>query len=448
MTRLFSHDMEGLLADTSYAGTQASSDQHTVSNCISRAAYPSYGESSSHRVQGHSRIAPIDGLRAVAMTLVIAQHSRLAPSGWMGVWLFYVISGFVICRSLVGAEAHDRGAAYKQFMIKRFFRIVPLYALYLAVGGTVLLISANWEGLRELPFLLTFTYDWQMIFQIWPTSRGWPAFAHLWTLSVEEQFYLGFPLLLLYVPRSAFAAVAGALIALGPVIRWLFVRLAFPSSQAVDPNAEAFAVYAASITQFDAFLTGALLAFIEPRLRSNPLLRRLLFTSAAVATATYVGLYVWFNASEGARGVDLIRNVLSGTMYGQGREVWVYTVVDLGCAAILTTALTSSTASRLLSNRSLGYIGRVSYGGYVFHAFVLWLLVTYVMPRDFANLAIAGRIGWFALAWTITIGLASLSFHAFEQPIIRRSRSSRAARHRPVAYDRASQILSRFRKPA
>src|SRR5262245_5650979 len=138
----------------------------------------------------HNRIDEIDGLRALAMTAVIAQHCGIAPFGWTGVWLFFVISGYVISRNFLQREyaAADWGKEYRNFMLRRFFRIVPVYSLYVALG-TAILLSLNIKGvLRDLPFLLTFTYNWQMIFNLWPNPEGWSAFGHLWTLSIEEQF--------------------------------------------------------------------------------------------------------------------------------------------------------------------------------------------------------------------------------------------------------------------
>src|ERR1700726_3174063 len=82
------------------------------------------------------RIYSIDSLRAVAMTMVIAQHSHLLPFGWTGVWLFYIISGFVISRNLIEENATlmpGSSGHYLSFVVRRIFRIVPPYAAYIAI---------------------------------------------------------------------------------------------------------------------------------------------------------------------------------------------------------------------------------------------------------------------------------------------------------------------------
>src|SRR2546423_10298585 len=102
-----------------------------------------------HRIDGmlpgerHSsgdRIAEVDGLRAVAMTMVIAQHCGLLPFGWIGVWLFFVISGYVITRGFVADQkaADAASTRFIDFMRRRFFRIVPVYVAYILLNVAIL----------------------------------------------------------------------------------------------------------------------------------------------------------------------------------------------------------------------------------------------------------------------------------------------------------------------
>jgi peptidoglycan/LPS O-acetylase OafA/YrhL len=94
------------------------------------------------------RIDEVDGLRAIAMTMVIAQHCGL-PFGWTGVWLFFVISGYVISRNFL-CEAYTNGPVlqeYKIFMLRRFFRIVPVYTFYIAIGtGIIFALGLSTHG--------------------------------------------------------------------------------------------------------------------------------------------------------------------------------------------------------------------------------------------------------------------------------------------------------------
>ncbi len=319
------------------------------------------------------RLPAIDGLRAIAMTMVIAQHCELLPCGWIGVWLFYVISGFVICRTLLVEVPAPPGRRYRHFVARRFFRIVPVYLLYVLLNLVLMAATGRYGSLPDVPFLLTFTYNWQMIFQIHPLHAPFAAFGHLWTLSVEEQFYLFFPLLLLFLPRRLFSLSAVMLVLAGPLIRLLFSSLLAAMPAAHDPNWAAYAIYAASFTQFDAFLLGALLAIAEPRLRRSSC-AWLIPAAAVVAAVIYVLVYVLVNRSHGAVGIEALRNILSGILYGQYREVFVYSVIDLVAASAIVHVLLHGRGAKLLGAPPLALIGRISYGGYLFHALVLMLV--------------------------------------------------------------------------
>ena len=146
-------------------------------------------------------------------------------------------------------------------MTQRFFRIVPVYMLYLMIGTILILLAGRLSALRDIPFLITFVHNWQMIFALWTNPEPWSGFGHLWTLSVEEQFYLVFPLIFLGLPRRVYAAVAIALIAAGPIIRYVYSAVLATTTP--DGGWIAFAVYAASFAHFDAFLIGALLPILR-----------------------------------------------------------------------------------------------------------------------------------------------------------------------------------------
>ncbi len=387
------------------------------------------------------RLPAIDGLRAIAMTMVIAQHCKLLPCGWIGVWLFYVVSGFVICRTLLAEQPAPPGRRYGRFVARRFFRIVPVYLLYILLNLVLMAVSGQYGSLSDVPFLLTFTYNWQMIFQIWELHAPFAAFGHLWTLSVEEQFYLIFPLLMLFLPRRLFFRGAAILVLAGPLIRLLFSNLLAAVPAAHDPNWAAYAVYAASFTQFDAFLLGALLAMAEPRLRQSS--RAWLVPAAALAAiVVYVLVYVQVNRSHGAVGMEAFRNVLSGTLYGQYREVFVYSVVDLVAASAILHVLRRGRGTKLLAAPPLAQIGRISYGGYLFHALVLMLITWLIEPR-LEQLPILERLAYFAGAWSATVAIAYVSFRWFESRITAWSKSD-GWRQRAAAGDAAGYSDTRL----
>ena len=239
---------------------------------------------------------------------------------------------------------------------RRCFRIVPVYLLYILLNVALMAVAGRYGSLRDLPFLLTFSYNWQMIFGIWNPPAVFAAFGHLWTLSVEEQFYLLFPLLLLLLPRRAFFGLSVILVLAGPLIRLLFSGLISSLPEASDPNFTAYAVYAASFTQFDAFLLGSLMAAIEPRLRRSPR-AVLLPVIAALAAIAYASTYVLINAAHGAAGTEALRNIFSGTLYGQYREVFVYSVVDLLAASAVLHVIRGGRGTRLIASTGFSLVG-------------------------------------------------------------------------------------------
>lgn len=356
------------------------------------------------------RIQEIDGLRAIAMTMVIAQHCWLMPFGWVGVWLFFVISGYVITLSLLSDESGTAGQRYRQFVVRRFYRIVPLYLLYLSIVVGIVLASGQTSVLNNLPSLLTFTYNWQMIYSLVPAGDFGPI-GHLWTLSIEEQFYIFFPLLFLLLDRRHFLKACLGLLIAGPFIR-LFTSL---SSQTVsdEPGWLAFSVYANSFCHFDAFIAGAVLAVLRREVQQNRAILRVLWPIAIGAGGLFCVAYVLLNARNGETGVNLLRNIISGNMYGEGREVFVYTVTTLLAVALIASCILRHPLTRFLAWGPLVYVGKVSYGGYVYHALVLYVIES-VSDLGSETAPVWQRLLTFAIVWPITLAAAGLSYRYFE----------------------------------
>lgn len=364
------------------------------------------------------RIPAVDGLRAIAMTMVIAQHCHLLPFGWIGVWLFFAISGLVITFGFIADDGRSQPSASTQlghFMLRRVARIVPVYVVYIAVNVLILLALFGVQRLGDVPYLATFVYNWHMVFEFPPGGSNWAPFGHLWTLSVEEQFYLLYPWLALFAPRRLRLPVMFALVVLGPLVRAVYEQAVAGSS--ADEGWLAFAVYAASICHIDAFLVGALLAHAHARQWLTPRRSTLLWALAIAAATLYAAWYVGLNLQLGKQGSEALRNVFSGNMHGAHRELFVYSVVNLLSAAILAHALLQRAGTRLLAWAPLAMVGRISYGGYLFHALVLWGVGQWVNTGKTAP--VAQRIAVLLVVWLLTVGLAHLSFVRFEVPVRR-----------------------------
>ena len=362
------------------------------------------------------RIYSIDSLRALAMTMVIAQHCKLLPFGWTGVWLFYVISGFVISRNFIAERATFKPASlfhYLSFVTRRMFRIIPPYAAYLIICLLVIRLLGYPEQYRELPYLTTFTFNWRMIFSVEPQFS---AFGHLWTISVEEQFYILFPILILLLKRDRAIFGLIAICLLVPVLR--NVMAGQMAAHGWDSERIAFGIYASSFGQFDAFASGALLAHFENAIRRHPQFATKMAWLALVMATVYVATYIGINIRSGAHGIDAIRNIVSGVLYGEKREVFVYIVMNFCAAATLAGAIAGWRVFNLIEHPLLVAVGQVSYGGYLLHAIVL-LVMGEAIGWLFESQTVQIRIAFFLIAWCCTVAIAWLSYTTWERKLIR-----------------------------
>ena len=213
---------------------------------------------------GPRRIPSLDGLRAISIVLVMVSHligtdhfpvrdgGALAPFGdlgYLGVRIFFVISGFLITTLLVREHEKTGTISLREFYVRRAFRIFP--AAYVFVGVMLLLGALGVFQFRDRDALhaLTYTMNYHYL-------RSWEL-GHLWSLSVEEQYYLLWPALVLLVGPPRVAKLALAMIVLAPVMR---VLAWFLMPYRDDVMAEAYPCV------MDAIAAGSLLAVLQPRL--------------------------------------------------------------------------------------------------------------------------------------------------------------------------------------
>lgn len=191
--------------------------------------------------QTGERIAELDGLRAVAVILVLLNHFaptgavpllwRVAPVGWVGVDLFFVLSGYLITRILLATR--NDGRYYGNFFVRRTLRIFPLYYCVLALIFAALLLDRHGVGCEELREWGSPLWFWLYLGNVHMALTGHnpPTFAlmPLWSLHVEEQFYLLFPFIVRRVRRATLIKVLTAALLVSPVLRLLLWR-AFPDN--------------------------------------------------------------------------------------------------------------------------------------------------------------------------------------------------------------------------
>ena len=341
----------------------------------------------------------LDGLRTLAVIPVLIQHwggSHLSlftiNVGGYGVGLFFVLSGFLITRILLaqrrGSDNSARGLAVRQFWIRRVLRIFPLYYAVLIAG-----CAFNIEGFRAF-------WNWHALYLTnFLFDSGKLAYStHFWTLSVEEQFYLAWPLIVLFFGRKALYVTTFMLILTAPCYRIL------PNTDAVRSLMPTSLLPA----QLDYLGLGALLALLLYDFDS-----RFVRTLARVLMAT------------ACIGFTLLTSVTS-------KLGWLnHTCLAMFCCALIYFVSAGSTnwLQNLLKWEPLVRIGKISYGIYVLHmlapAFWDWLYYSAPIPgyRILPRLGIQPelhQLHWFKVAaWLIiTMSFSCASWFLFESRIL------------------------------
>ncbi|SEA78059.1 acyltransferase family protein [Paraburkholderia sartisoli] len=334
----------------------------------------------------HSRrIVQLDGLRALAVLAVFAQHALKAPL-WMGVDLFFVLSGFLITGILLERKARQQ-SYFSYFYARRARRILPPYLLLMLVSSLV--------------FGLGWARHWQW-YAFFATNigdalgqSGHDSLNVLWSLAVEEQFYIVWPFAVLLLSQRALAILAAALIVLVPLLR----AVATPWFDTFWP------IYYLTPFRMDLLSAGALLAVAVRRDR-NALER---FRVPAVfalfaALAVLAALHLHFPRFR-AENTPLSNACL-------------YSISLVLCTSALVIALQSKGIVRqVLSHPVLVYVGTVSYTIYLIHLTVLYMLWPLALNRYVTA----------ALALAITLAYATLTWFAFERRLIAGAGAGRAS---------------------
>ncbi|MGH8515828.1 MAG: acyltransferase family protein [Panacagrimonas sp.] len=314
-------------------------------------------------------LSSLDGYRGFAMWLVIGYHMFSSPGfGWMAMQTFFVLSGFLITRMLLVEEHLPIKEGLKLFYWRRALRIFPALYAYLLIMAVIAWISPEWSSGREMlgwSAIYLQNLAWIQSADAGISSAGMHATQHLWSLCVEEHFYVFWPLLFLLAGKRYRITLIAAFIVLGPVVRWLI------QDQWTGERDFAQVIYVFSGSHIDAFAIGALttLIFHHPSCRNPGGMRFLLLVAAAVA----VGILL-VQTPLVPRGFTEARMYAFGYplfMHAAGQGVWGYTVLNLLAAQLILLAVYHPAVSKFLNNRFLVWSGKISYPMYLMHQPVL-----------------------------------------------------------------------------
>lgn len=330
----------------------------------------------------------LDGLRAIAITLVTIEHwlytsllNRALPTGLMGVRLFFVLSGFLITGILLRTcgDKAPVGSSVASFYARRSLRIFPIY--YLTLAACYL---GNVGAVREV-FSWHATYTSNIYYFLNQRLKG--TESHFWTLAVEEQFYLVWPFIIALTPSRHLRRVMVAVLTLGVLARPLLLALGYGYTVTFP------------LASFDSFAIGGLLA-VEAVNGKEALARTLsqrhrLWVLNGVALA---GLFIFPIPYDRTHWLYVSLLGLHWSIF----FAWLVGSASLGFEGL---------GRHLLENPLALYLGKISYGFYIFHPFV-GVAIDRVWPGQGPSelLAYAVKVG-------ATIFVSALSWHAFEAPV-------------------------------
>jgi peptidoglycan/LPS O-acetylase OafA/YrhL len=209
----------------------------------------------------------LDALRALCVFGVMCFHWQgILQFGWIGVQTFFVLSGFLMTRILAQAkEKYDAKDFFLVFQWRRALRIFPAYFGYVFILAGVFWLTRQPSSLPQVfPFLSTLTLN---IARLFPWFSNDQAYTHLWSLGVEMQFYLLWPLLIYFTGRERLGTLIYFLLAATPLFRFLTEWQS--SAVYYDPEAVGNAVYNSPLSHLDAFAAGAAIALGIPGFRSH-----------------------------------------------------------------------------------------------------------------------------------------------------------------------------------
>lgn len=353
-----------------------------------------------------SYLVQLDGLRFVAIALVLADHFTAPinkiPLGPLGVNLFFVLSGFLITRILITSSEKFKGTEngfrdyFKRFFIRRSLRIFPVY--YLCI---LLLFVFDVPPVREKLAWFAF-YGSNVYMALHQTWMG--VVDHFWSLSVEEQFYVIFPLVIFFTPRKWLVPVFAAMLVISLTFRaWFFFS-----------GYNWIVNYVSMPACLDSFGLGAFMAWL---LLFRPGEYRKLFSNGY---RVVLGLLLWAGVVYWSKTFGEPKNIATDVWERLAGSVFCFFLIGKGVLGY------GGAMKNFLENRVVLYLGKISYGLYAYHNLVH---NHYHSPPGHPTLralrkieqlvpAVAHNIVFESLFFfAITVAVASLSWYLMEKPI-------------------------------
>jgi len=347
----------------------------------------------------------LTSFRALAFLAVFLFHSNMNwyDAGYIGVQAFFVLSGFLLTPILVDMKKTlDTRSFFKNFYGRRILRIFPLYYLYLFVVALACFLAISSKGyggnekidrfINQLPWALTYTYDF---FQASALFQHTPLVTHFWSLAIEEQFYLIWPLLIFLTNQKNLKKFHLVIIFIGPLIRLATALIAASYGTAVFNTPIDLVIYTLPFSHIDAFAIGGYFALYRD-------------VKSSASTWWLIALVILFGYSITYLSTGEFQiSTLGYPHFMKDKFIWGYSVLNFLFAYILVQIKNKRFLPLLFENQALHYLGKISYGLYVYHFAFVWL-IKYVVSGDHYYVR-------YILSLLITILVSAISYELFEK---------------------------------
>jgi peptidoglycan/LPS O-acetylase OafA/YrhL len=416
-------------ASSSSPSTGPGQTQDPAANAAAPLVYESVSPGPVREARRSTHIPALDGLRGLAILLVLLFHFsipatnftglkraivHLPGAGWVGVDLFFVLSGFLITTILYDAKSTK--GFFRNFYMRRVLRIFPLYYGVLFVAFVLVplihpITSAAYHNLTShqvwlWAYLTNYVQpqggsDWIRREYVEP---GWSVFTHFWSLAVEEQFYLVWPAIVFFFSRRTLMAICGVVIAAA-----LAIRIGRAAA-----HADLQLSYYYTFCRMDALAAGALLALASRGARGMHGLTEPAKWIGMAAAAGLLTLFVW-----GGESFSFKDKIVSTA--GFSLLAWFFASVLVW--AVVTPAV--SLPGRFFNLSWLKFLGKYSYGLYVLHG-LLHPALDRVFPIDqlsrVLHSSLLGAAAHLFLAAGISLIAAMASWHLYEKHFLKLKR--------------------------
>lgn len=335
----------------------------------------------------HRYIPSLDGLRSIAVGIVLAAHGGISwfRSGGVGVDIFFVLSGFLITSILAGEAAATGSINFRNFYVRRFLRLAPCLFVTCAFVAVCLWHFEHRFAGTEIAIALTYTANWARA--LWDYDLSW--LTHCWSLAVEEQFYLIWPLVILGLERSVRSPLVKGLLLVCASLAIAVYRAGFVgiyTDERINYGLD---------TRMDSLMTGAALAYFARALPAGGL---------SDAMSRWLGRVV---APAAMAVLFAIPQIVTWYSPWMGRFGYVIVAGASACVLFDLVAGRHSLFARPLASAPAVFLGKISYGIYLLH-----LPIYFIIERTMPDAAFLVKL---SLKLSLSFGIAAASYYLIER---------------------------------